>query len=73
MTFFKLRGRMDADKEVTFLFQFGMVRDTATVNVNKLNLKTLKDLACDFINLKVSGYFSYIIDFFMFFYGAQMF
>lgn len=59
---------MDADKEVTFLFQFGMVRDTATVNVNKLNLKTLKDLACDFINSKVSGYLTYVIDFFMFFF-----
>lgn len=40
--------------EITFLFQFGMVRDCVSVNANALNLKTLKDMACDFINTKVS-------------------
>lgn len=39
--------------DVTFLFQFGLVRDTVTVPQYSLNLKTLKDLACDFINNKV--------------------
>ncbi|KAF2893732.1 hypothetical protein ILUMI_12426 [Ignelater luminosus] len=38
--------------DVTFLFQFGLVRDTVTVPQYSLNLKTLKDLACDFINNK---------------------
>jgi len=39
--------------EVTFLFQFGSVRDAVCVPANALTLKTLKDLACDFINTKV--------------------
>lgn len=38
--------------EVTFLFQFGLTRDTITVESSALTLKTLKDLACDFINTK---------------------
>lgn len=38
--------------EVTFLFQFGLIRDTITVDSSTLTLKTLKDLACDFINTK---------------------
>jgi protein kinase D len=40
--------------EVTFLFQFGLIRDAVTVPVSSLNLKTIKDLACSFINSKVS-------------------
>lgn len=38
--------------EITFLFQFGLTRDTVTVESNTLTLKALKDLACDFINTK---------------------
>ncbi|KAJ9597767.1 hypothetical protein L9F63_011375, partial [Diploptera punctata] len=38
--------------EVTFIFQFGLVRDTVTAAASSLGLKTLKDLACDFINRK---------------------
>lgn len=38
--------------EVTFLFQFGLTRDTVTVDSSTLTLKVLKDLACDFINTK---------------------
>lgn len=40
--------------EVTFLFQFGNLRDMVTVPASTINLKSLKDLACDFINSKVS-------------------
>ncbi|KAH8383060.1 hypothetical protein KR009_006613 [Drosophila setifemur] len=39
--------------EVTFLFQFGSVRDAVCVPVNALTLKSLKDMACDFINTKI--------------------
>ncbi|XP_068894209.1 serine/threonine-protein kinase D3 isoform X4 [Tenebrio molitor] len=39
--------------EVTFLFQFGLIRDAVTVPVSSLNLKTIKDLACSFINSKI--------------------
>ncbi|XP_068157029.1 serine/threonine-protein kinase D3 [Drosophila tropicalis] len=39
--------------EVTFLFQFGSIRDAVSVPVNALTLKSLKDLACDFINTKI--------------------
>nr|CAD7416423.1 unnamed protein product [Timema poppensis] len=41
--------------EVTFLFQFGLVRDTVTTVTNTLGLKTIKSLACDFINKKHCG------------------
>lgn len=40
--------------DITFLFQFGLIRDTVTVPQTLLNLKTIKDLASDFINNKVS-------------------
>ncbi|XP_065211557.1 serine/threonine-protein kinase D1 isoform X2 [Planococcus citri] len=40
------------ENEVTFLFQFGLVRDTVTANVGSLNLKSLKDYACEFVNTK---------------------
>lgn len=39
--------------DVTFIFQFGLIRDTVTVPQHTLNLKSLKDLACDFINNKI--------------------
>lgn len=42
-----------AGPEITFIFQFGNLRDIVTVSSHALTLKTLKDLACDFINTKV--------------------
>lgn len=39
--------------EITFLFQFGNLRDAASVPAPALNLKSLKDMACEFINTKV--------------------
>ena len=38
--------------EVTFLFQFGLLRDTVSVEASALTLKALKEFACDFINTK---------------------
>ncbi|XP_063222839.1 serine/threonine-protein kinase D1 [Bacillus rossius redtenbacheri] len=38
--------------EVTFLFQLGLARDTVSIAASALGLKTLKDLACEFINNK---------------------
>lgn len=40
--------------EITFLFQFGNLRDTVTCACSAINLKSLKDMACEFINSKVS-------------------
>lgn len=40
--------------EITFLFQFGSMRDAVTVCAPAITLKTLKDMACDFINSKVN-------------------
>lgn len=40
--------------EVTFLFQFGNIRDMVVVPASALTLKLLKDRACDFINTKVN-------------------
>lgn len=40
--------------EVTFLFQFGLMRDAVSIPQSSLTLKTLKDLAVNFINTKVS-------------------
>lgn len=42
--------------DITFLFQFGLIRDTVTVPQALLNLKTMKDLACDFVNSKVRNH-----------------
>lgn len=39
--------------EITFLFQFGNLRDAVSVPATALNLKSLKDMACDFINSKI--------------------
>lgn len=38
--------------EITFLFQFGLIRDTVSVEAGSLTLKSLKEFACDFINTK---------------------
>jgi hypothetical protein len=39
---------------VTFMFQVGLVRDFISTDASQLTLKTLKDLACNFINQRVS-------------------
>ncbi|CAH1099455.1 unnamed protein product [Psylliodes chrysocephalus] len=39
--------------EVTFLFQFGLIRDAVTVPQGSLNLKTIKNLAVSFLNSKI--------------------
>ncbi|XP_066143838.1 serine/threonine-protein kinase D3 isoform X1 [Euwallacea fornicatus] len=43
----------DQGPEVTFMFQFGFIRDAVTVPQCSLNLKTIKDLARDFLNSKI--------------------
>lgn len=49
-------GKMEGGNgEVTFLFQFGLVRDSATVDTSLLTLKTLKEEACRFILDKVNS------------------
>ncbi|XP_049545517.1 serine/threonine-protein kinase D3 [Anopheles darlingi] len=40
---------------ITFIFQFGNLRDIITVDSSALTLKLLKDLACEFINNKIPG------------------
>lgn len=60
--FFSTVANMEGP-EVTFLFQFGNLRDMVTVPASTINLKTLKDLACDFINSKVSGFLFHSIHF----------
>lgn len=37
-------------REVTFLFQFGLIRDTVSMESSILNLKMIKEKACEFIN-----------------------
>ncbi|XP_047362539.1 serine/threonine-protein kinase D3 [Vespa velutina] len=50
---YKIRtGKIMEGPEVTFLFQFGLTRDTVTVEASTLTLKALKDFACNFINAK---------------------
>ncbi|XP_014247256.1 serine/threonine-protein kinase D1 [Cimex lectularius] len=39
-------------REITFIFQFGLIRDTVTVDTSNLTLKVLKEHACEFINAK---------------------
>nr|CAH0105340.1 unnamed protein product [Daphnia galeata] len=40
----------DGNGQVTFMFQVGLVRDFISTDASQLTLKTLKDLACNFIN-----------------------
>lgn len=47
--------------EVTFMFQFGLIRDAVTVPQASINLKTIKDLACDFINARVGIFLCFFI------------
>lgn len=42
------------DKDITFILQLGLIRDTVTINSSHITLKTLKEAACDFVNIKVS-------------------
>lgn len=55
---FLFAGSTMEGPEITFLFQFGNLRDTVTVAVSTLNLRSFKDLACDFINSKVHVFFN---------------
>lgn len=43
----------DQGPAVTFMFQFGHFREALTVPQSTLNLKTIKDLACNFLNARV--------------------
>lgn len=50
------------NKEITFILQLGLFRDSVTLNASCFTLKTLKEAACDFVNLKVSiGYFGLLL------------
>lgn len=42
------------EEQVTFMFQVGLVRDQVSTDASQMTLKTLKDLACNFINQRVS-------------------
>ena len=55
----------DGNDQVTFMFQVGLVRDFITADASQLTLKTLKDLACNFINQRVSTFFPFFISFFV--------
>lgn len=39
--------------EVTFCLQSGLLKDTVSIDASELNLKSLKDLACNFFDRKV--------------------
>lgn len=38
---------------INFQMQLGLLKDTVTIEIADLNLKTLKDLACSFVDRKV--------------------
>lgn len=43
--------------EISFFMQAGLEKDTVSVDISELTLKTLKDLACNFIDRKVRANF----------------
>lgn len=50
------------NKEITFILQLGLFRDSVTLNASCFTLKTLKEAACDFVNLKVSiGHYNNLV------------
>lgn len=50
---------LSIEGEVTFTLQSGLSKDLVTVDSSDLTLKTLKDLACEFIDSKVCIFFLY--------------
>lgn len=40
--------------EISFFLQAGLLKDSVTIETSELNLKSLKDLACNFVDRKVS-------------------
>jgi len=48
------------EKDVTFILQLGLIRDSVTLNASSFTLRTLKEAACDFVNIKVSGSNAYL-------------
>ena len=38
---------------ITFYLQSGLAKDSVTIETSDLNLKSLKDLACNFVDRKV--------------------
>lgn len=40
---------------VSFFLQAGLAKDSVRMETSDLNLKSLKDLACNFVDRKVSG------------------
>ncbi|KAL4134739.1 hypothetical protein QTP88_006459 [Uroleucon formosanum] len=40
------------EKDVTFILQLGLVRDSVTLNASSFTLRTLKEAACDYVNIK---------------------
>lgn len=40
--------------KINFLMQCGLIRDKVNIDILDLNLKTLKDTACNFIDRNVS-------------------
>jgi len=46
--------------EVSFSFQSGLIKDSVSIETSDLNLKSLKDLACNFVDKKVSKHYSLI-------------
>jgi len=43
---------MEEPGEINFVMQCGLTRDVVTIDSSELTLKTLKDMACDFISRK---------------------
>lgn len=47
--------------EITFMFQFGSIRNAITVCASQMNLRSLKELACQFIETNVSHWSDAIV------------
>lgn len=49
------------DNDVTFTFQLGLIRDSVTMKLSCFTLKTLKEAACNFVNVKVSNTYLFLL------------
>lgn len=48
---------LNVPSDLTFILQAGLLKDTVTISINDFTIEKLKELACNFLDRKVSFYF----------------
>lgn len=48
---------LNVPSDLTFILQAGLLKDTVTISITDFTIEKLKELACNFLDRKVSLYF----------------